>query len=136
MLPELEQESVHHDIQINRNIFFRLIIINFVGIERILILEMKLTSEISLRVKGVCRIGIREILVIGMFGQVEFVGKEGANTTDLQNTLAAVHRRQLVLRHEFFATMSSDELKKMAATIKEFLFVATILIIISLTCTA
>ena len=88
MLPELEQESVHHDIQINRNIFFRLIIINFVGIERIFILEMKLTSEISLRVKGVCRIGIREILVIGMFGQVEFVGKEGANTTDLQNTAA------------------------------------------------
>ena len=76
MLPELEQESVHHDIQINRNIFFRLIIINFVGIERIFILEMKLTSEISLRVKGVCRIGIREILVIGMFGQVEFVGEE------------------------------------------------------------
>lgn len=61
MLPELE--SVHHNIQINRNVFFRFIIFDFVGIKRILALGMKRTIEISLRVKGVCRIGIREILI-------------------------------------------------------------------------
>ena len=105
MLPELEQESVHHDIQINRNVFFRFIIFDFVGIKRILILGMKRTIEISLRVKGVCRISIREILIVGMFGQIEFVGEERTNTADLQNTLAAVHRRQLVLRHEFLAEL-------------------------------
>ena len=63
MLPELEKESVHYDIQINRNVFFRFIIFDFVGIKRILALGMKRTIEISLRVKGVCRIGIREILI-------------------------------------------------------------------------
>ena len=46
-----------------------------------------------------------------MFGQIEFVGEERTNAADLQNTLAAVHRRQLVLRHEFFATMSSGKFK-------------------------
>ena len=105
MLPELEKESVHHDIQINRNVFFRFIIFDFVGIKRILILGMKRTIEINLRVKGVCRISIREVLIVGMFGQIEFVGEERTNAADLQNTLAAVHRRQLVLRHEFLAEL-------------------------------
>ena len=40
-----------------------------------------------------------------MFGQIEFVGEERTNAADLQNTLAAVHRRQLVLRHEFLAEL-------------------------------
>ena len=84
MLPELEKESVHHDIQINRNVFFRFIIFDFVGIKRIFVLGMKRTIEISLRVKGVCRISIREILIVGMFGQIEFGGEERTNAADLQ----------------------------------------------------
>ena len=71
-----------------------------------------------------------------MLGNVEFVAQEWPDSAQLQDTLAAIHDRKLVPAHKLFATMSSDELKKMAATIKEFLFVAAILIIISLTCTA
>ena len=82
---------------------------------------MKRTIEISLRVKGICRIGIREILIVGMFGQIEFVGEERTNAADLQNTLAAVHRRQLVLRHEFYAATGRDVYKDEALRVEALL---------------
>ena len=87
-------------------------------------------------IKGVFRVCVGQVLVFRVLRDVEFIREERAHTSKLQDTFPAVHDRDFVLRHKLFATMSSDELKKMAATIKEFLFVATILIIISLTCTA
>ena len=71
-----------------------------------------------------------------MLGQIVLVAQKWADTAQLQDALATIQNSKLIPAHQLFATMSSDELKKMAATIKEFLFVATILIIISLTCTA
>ena len=87
-------------------------------------------------VKGVFRVCVGQVLVFRVLRDVVLIREERAHTSKLQDTFPAVHDRDFVLRHKLFATMSSDELKKMAATIKEFLFVATILIIISLTCTA
>ena len=72
----------------------------------------------TLYVQGVFLVKVGCIFVIGMLGDVVLVGQERANTPQLQDTLAAVHDCQLILAHQLFATMSSDELKK---AIKEIL---------------
>ena len=46
-----------------------------------------------------------------MFGDVVLVREERPHTTQLENTLAAVHDGQFILAHKLFATMSSDEFK-------------------------
>ena len=46
-----------------------------------------------------------------MLCNIVLVGKERPDTSELHDTFAAVHDCQLILRHEFFATMSSDEFK-------------------------
>ena len=89
-----------------------------------------------LDIEGVLGVIIGGVLVVRVLGQVVLVAQKRAHTPQLKDALAAIQHRQFIPAHKFFATMSSDELKKMAATIKEFLFVAAILIIISLTCTA
>lgn len=43
---------------------------------------------------------------------VELVTEKGAYPLHLQDTFAAVHNGKFIGRHKFFATMSSDELKK------------------------
>ena len=63
-----------------------------------------------------------------MLGQIVLVAQKWADTAQLQDALATIQNSKLIPAHQLFATMSSDELKKVA-TIKEFLFVATILII-------
>ena len=82
----------------------------------------------TLYVKGVFLVIIRCVAVEGMLGEIIFVGQKRADAAKLQDALAAIQHGKLVHAHQFFATMSSDELKKVA-TIKEFIFVATILII-------
>ena len=92
----------------------------------------------TLYVKGVFLVIIRCVAVEGMLGEIIFVGQKRADAAKLQDALAAIQHGKLIYAHQLFATMSSDELKKVA-TIKKFLFVATILIIFqpvsySLTC--
>ena len=109
----------------------------FVQIERLVRLhDGRSAFHVPFNVKGVFLVGVGKVLVAGMLRYIKLVAEKRPHPSKLQNTLASVHYRNFVLGHQLFATMSSDELKKMAATIKEFLFVATILIIISLTCTA
>lgn len=84
--------------------------------------------QIAFHIKSVLLIEVRQFFVPLMLGNVEFVAQEWSDSAQLQDALAAIHDRKFVPAHKFFATMSSDELKKVA-TIKEFLFVATILII-------
>jgi hypothetical protein len=50
--------------------------------------------------------------------QIVLVRKKRSDTTQLQNTLAAIQNRKLIYARKVFATMSSDELKK---AIKEIL---------------
>ena len=89
-----------------------------------------------LDIECILRVIVGGVLVVRVLGQVVLVAQKRAHTPQLQDALTAIQHRQFIPAHKFFATMSSDELEKMAATIKEFLFVAAILIIISLTCTA
>ena len=68
-----------------------------------------------------CVIGLDYQLVLPvlwMLRNVVFVTEKRSHASKLQNTLGSVHDGDLILRHQFFATMSSDELKKQV-TIKE-----------------
>ena len=53
-----------------------------------------------------------ELPVLWMLRNVVFVTEKRSHTSKLQNTLGSVHDGDLILRHQFFATMSSDEFKK------------------------
>ena len=60
--------------------------------------------------------GIRPIAlvkaIIGVLCQIVLVRKKWSDTTQLQNTLAAIQNRKLIYARKVFATMSSDEFKK------------------------
>ena len=71
-----------------------------------------------LNIQGVLGVIVRSELVVWVLGQVVLVRKKRSDTTQLQDALAAIQHRQFVPAHKFFATMSSDELKK---AIKEIL---------------
>ena len=73
--------------------------------------ELQPGLEIAFDVKGVFRVGVSGVLVVGVLGDVVLVRQKRAHTTQLQDALAAVHDGQLILAHKLFATMSSDEFK-------------------------
>ena len=101
---------------------------HIIEVECVIGLDYQLVLPVLLDVKGVPLVVVGELPVLWMLRNVVFVTEKRSHASKLQNTLGSVHDGDLILRHQFFATMSSDELKKVA-TIKEFLFVATILII-------
>ena len=69
-------------------------------------------GEVFLDIEGVPWVRVRQILIIGVTGDVVLIREEGAHAPKLQDALAAVQHRQLVYRGKVFATMSSDEFKK------------------------
>ena len=73
--------------------------------------ELQPGLEIAFDVKGVFRVGVSGVLVVGVLGDVVLVRQKRAHTTQLQDALAAVHDGQLILAHKLFTTMSSDEFK-------------------------
>ena len=72
-----ERISVHHDELITGVDFF-------------------FSVQIFFNIEDIFGVVIRGQLIVGVLGQVVFVRKEGAHTTQLQNALAAVQHRQLV----------------------------------------
>lgn len=68
-------------------------------------------GEVLFDIKGVPWVRVRQILIIGVTGDVVLIREEGAHAPKLQDALAAVHHRQFVYRGKVFATMSSDEFK-------------------------
>lgn len=48
-----------------------------------------------------------------MPGNIKLVAEKGPHTLHLQDALAVVHDSQLILAHQFTATLSSGKLKKM-----------------------
>ena len=100
----------------------------FIYIADLIGLEFQPCGQECFNIKSVLVIRVGSVLEIGVLGDVVLIRKERTHTTQLEDTLASIHNSKLILAHQLFATMSSDELKKVA-TIKEFLFVATILII-------
>ena len=112
---------------------------HIIEVECVIGLDYQLVLPVLLDVKGVPLVIVGELPVLWMLRNVVFVTEKRSHASKLQNTLCSVHDGDLILRHQFFATMSSGELKKVA-NIKEFIFVATILIIFQpdsycLTCT-
>ena len=67
-----------------------------------------------LDIEGVLGVIIGGVLVVRVLGQVVLVAQKWAHTTKLQDALAAIQNCQLIPAHKFFATMSSDELKKLS----------------------
>lgn len=74
--------------------------------------ELQPGPQKSLNVKGVFQVGVSGVLVVGVLGDVVLVRQKRAHAAQLEDALAAVHDGQLILAHQLFATMSSDELKK------------------------
>lgn len=75
-------------------------------------LELEAAGHILFDVEGVLRVGVGEVFVVGMLRYVVLVAQERAQAADLEDTLAAVEGGDLVLGHQLFAIMSSDEFKK------------------------
>ena len=69
-------------------------------------------GEKLLDVEHIFLVVITSQLIVGMLGQVILVGQKGPDAAQLQDALAAIHNGQLILAHQLFATMSSDEFKK------------------------
>ena len=65
--------------------------------------------HIVLNVKGVFRVIIGQLFVPAMLRYIEFIRKEWSDASKLHDTFPAVYDRNLVLRHQFFATLSSEE---------------------------
>ena len=84
----------------------------FIYIADLIGLEFQPCGQESFNVKSVLVIRISSVLEIGVLGDVVLIRKEWPHTAQLEDTLAAIHDCKLILTHQLFATMSSDELKK------------------------
>ena len=67
--------------------------------------------HIVLNVKGIFLVIIGQLLVPAMLCYIKFIREEWSDASKLHDTFSAVHDRNLVLRHQFYATLSSDEFK-------------------------
>ena len=74
--------------------------------------------HILLHIKGIFLVIVGQLLVPLVLRYIEFVREKWPDTSKLHNTFPTIHDSNLILAHQFFATMSSDELKKQV-TIKE-----------------
>ena len=90
----------------------------FIYIADLIGLEFQPCGQECFNVKSVLVIRVGSVLEIGVLGDVVLIRKERTHTAQLEDTLAAIHNSKLILAHQLFATMSSDELKK---AIKEIL---------------
>ena len=84
----------------------------FIYIADLIGLEFQPCGQECFNVKSVLIVRVGSVLKIGVLGNVVLVRKERAHTAQLEDALAAVHDSQLILTHQLFATMSSDEFKK------------------------
>ena len=57
----------------------------------------------TLYVQFVSLVKIGCVLIVGVLGNIVFIGQKWANSSELQDTLAAVHDGQLVLAHKLLA---------------------------------
>jgi len=92
----------------------------FIYIADLIGLEFQPCGQECFNVKSVLIVRIGSVLEIGVFGDVVLIRKERPHTTQLEDALAAIHNGKLVLTHQLFATMSSDEFKKWQPQSKNF----------------
>lgn len=91
---------------------------HIIEVECVIGLDHQLVLPVFLDVKGVPLVIVGELPVLWMLRNVVFVTEKRSHASKLQNTLGSVHDGDLILRHQFFATLSSDEFKKTAAAKK------------------
>ena len=91
---------------------------HIIEVECVIGLDYQLMRPVLFNVKGVSFIEVGELSVFGMLRNVVFVAEKRSYASKLLNTLCSVHDGDLILRHQFFATLSSDEFKKTAAAKK------------------
>ena len=84
---------------------------HIIEVECVIGLDYQLVLPVLLDVKGVPLVVVGELPVLWMLRNVVFVTEKRSHASKLQNTLGSVHDGDLILRHQFFATMSSDEFK-------------------------
>ena len=84
----------------------------FIYIADLIGLEFQPCGQECFNVKSVLIIRVGSVLEIGVLGNVVLIRKERTHATQLEDALVSVHRRKLILAHQLFATMSSDEFKK------------------------
>ena len=65
--------------------------------------QLEPVGQETLYVQFVSLVKIGCVLVVGVLGDIEFIGQKRANPSELQDTLAAVHDSQLVLAHKLLA---------------------------------
>jgi hypothetical protein len=90
----------------------------FIDFADLIGLKFQPRGQECFNVKSVLVIRIGSVLEIGVLGDVVLIRKEWPHTAQLEDTLAAVHNGKLILAHQLFATLSSDEFKKTAAAKK------------------
>lgn len=64
-------------------------------------LELEAMGHILFDVEGVLRVGVREVLVVGVLRDVVLIAQERAQAADLEDALAAVEGGKVVHAHEF-----------------------------------
>ena len=84
----------------------------FIYIADLIGLEFQPGGQERFNVKSVLVACVGCVFEIGVLGDVVLIRKERTHTAQLEDTLAAIHNSKLILAHQLFATMSSDELKK------------------------
>ena len=68
-------------------------------------MQLQPRGEVFLNVKGVLGIRVREVLVVGVLGDVVLIREEGAHAAKLQDALAAAQHCKLVLAHQLLAEL-------------------------------
>ena len=86
----------------------------FIYIADLIGLEFQPCGQERFNVKSVLFVCVGCVFEIGVLGDVVLIRKERTHTAQLEDTLAAIHNSKLILAHQLFATMSSDELKKLS----------------------
>ena len=84
---------------------------HIIEVECVIGLDYQLVLPVFFDVKGIPLVIVGELPVLWMLRDVVFATEKRSHASKLQNTLGSVHDGDLVLRHQFFATMSSDEFK-------------------------
>ena len=79
--------------------------VDVVYIINLIRLGLKFGGKILFNAKCVLGVRVRQILIIGVLGDVVLIREEGAHAPKLQDALAAVHHRQLIYRGKVFAQL-------------------------------
>ncbi len=74
-------------------------------IEDLVLFQFHPVIQILLNIKQILLFTVTGILIVRMLGQIVLVRKERSHTTELQDTLAAIHDSKLISAHQFLSQL-------------------------------